>query len=204
MSLLLSGIAAAIALAGAPLWYFRRRWLKQLATSRPQMRYCPNCRCKLKEREIGGKMKLACPRCQYVFWNNPLVVSVGVVPSPDGKGMLLIKRAIPPKIGMYALAGGFLEPKEDPEQGVIREVFEESGLRVRVVRLLWMVGLPSANEILVFYLCEVVGGELTKSEETSEVTYFPFDQLPKDIAFPTHEQAIQMYLKQRFGSEQPQ
>ena len=67
-----------------------------------------------------------------------------------------------------------------------------------------MVGLPNANEILVFYLCEVVGGELTKSEETSEVTYFPFDQLPKDIAFPTHEQAIQMYLKQRFGSDQPQ
>jgi ADP-ribose pyrophosphatase YjhB (NUDIX family) len=204
MSLLVPGIAGAIALAGAPLWYFRRRWLKKLATNRPQMRYCPNCRCKLKEREIGGKMKLACPRCQYVFWNNPLVVSIGVVPSPDGKGMLLIKRAIPPKIGMYALAGGFLEPKEDPEQGVVREVFEESGLRVRVIRLLWMVGLPNANEILVFYLCEAVGGELTKSEETSEVAYFPFDQLPKDIAFPTHEQAIQMYLKQRFGSEQPQ
>jgi ADP-ribose pyrophosphatase YjhB (NUDIX family) len=204
MSLLLPGIAGAIALAGAPLWYFRRRWLKKLATSKPQMRYCPNCRCKLKEREIGGKMKLACPRCQYVFWNNPLVVSIGVVPSPDGKGMLLIKRAIPPKIGMYALAGGFLEPKEDPEQGVVREVFEESGLRVRVIRLLWMVGLPNANEILVFYLCEAVGGELTKSEETSEVAYFPFDQLPTDIAFPTHEQAIQMYLKQRFGSEQPQ
>jgi ADP-ribose pyrophosphatase YjhB (NUDIX family) len=201
MSLLLSGAALALSLAGAWLWYCRSRWLKQLATGKVQMRYCPNCRCKLKEREIGGKVKLACPRCPYVFWNNPLVVSIGVVPSPDGKGMLLIKRAIPPKIGMYALAGGFLEPREDPEQGVVREVWEESGLRVRVVRLLWMVGLPSANEILVFYECAVVGGELRKSEETSEVTYFPFDQLPKDIAFPTHEQAIQMYLKQRFGTE---
>lgn len=194
---LLSGIACAIAITGPLLWYLRRRWLKNLANAKIQIRYCPNCRCKLKEREIGGKMKLACPRCPYVFWNNPLVVSIGIVPSPDGKGMLMIKRAIPPKIGMYALAGGFLEPREDPEQGVVREVFEESGLRVRVIRLLWMVGLPQANEILVFFLCEVVGGELTKSEETSEVAFFPNDQLPADIAFPTHEQAIRMYLDQR-------
>jgi len=192
-------IALAIALIAvvATALFLRRRWLKQLATQRPQQRYCPNCRCKLKERQIGGKKKLACPRCQYVFWNNPLVVAVGIVPSTDGKGVLLGKRSIPPGLGDYGLLGGFLEPGEGPEQGVVREAFEESGLKVEVVRLLWIIALPKINQILIFYICKAVGGTLTVSDETSEVAYFPCDHLPTNIAFLTHQQAIDMYLQQR-------
>jgi ADP-ribose pyrophosphatase YjhB (NUDIX family) len=170
------------------------RKTRERKSAAPQFRFCPNCRATLHERDIDGKRRMACPICQFVHWNNPIPVASVLVPSADGKGVCLIKRSIPPKVGDYALPGGFLEPGEDPAEGGKREVKEETGLDVEIVRLLSMVAIPRANQILIFYLAKPTSQTPTTSNETSEVAFYPWDQLPANIAFPIHKSVIDGWI----------
>jgi 8-oxo-dGTP diphosphatase len=164
-----------------------------LRSRRPEHKFCPNCTTELAERLFDGKAKMACTRCNYVHWKNPLVVAVGLVASPDGKKLLLIKRSNPPRAGFYALPGGFLETGEGLAEGCVREIKEETGYDVRVERMMWEVAIRDKNEILVFFVATIVGGEARTSSETSEVDFFSFAEIPAEIAFPTHKQAIEMF-----------
>lgn len=85
----------------------------------------------------------------------------------------------------WCLPCGWVEPNERPVDAAVRETFEETGLEVRVLRL---VGVFSrkANEALgihgmsaVVHLCEVVGGELTLSHEGLGLRYWSLDNVPK-------------------------
>jgi ADP-ribose pyrophosphatase YjhB (NUDIX family) len=171
--------------------------LEELRKKRPAFNYCPNCTAPLAERDFSGKLKLACPRCTFVHWDNPKVVAVVLVPSADGTGLLLIKRSIPPRIGFYALPGGYVDTNEGFEEGSIREVKEETGLDVTIDRPFWSVAIKGKNEILTFYVATVTGGTISVSEETSEVAFFSLDKIPEEIAFPTHRQAIDMWIASR-------
>jgi ADP-ribose pyrophosphatase YjhB (NUDIX family) len=149
------------------------------------------------ERDFNGKKKLACPSCTFVHWDNPREVAVVLVPAPDRSGrLLLIKRLIAPRIGCFALPGGFVDKGEGPEEAAIREVFEETGIIVKIERHLRSVPIPQANQILTFYLATAIGGTLTNSYETDAVDYYSPEALPGEIAFPTHLEAIQTWAKQ--------
>jgi ADP-ribose pyrophosphatase YjhB (NUDIX family) len=83
----------------------------------------------------------------------------------------------------WCLPCGFVEPGETPVEGIIREVREETGLEIRVKRL---VGIftrkPSAQHgphtiIMIVHLCEIVAGELTLSHEGSDLRYWPIDEV---------------------------
>lgn len=87
---------------------------------------------------------------------------VGAVVHDRHGRLLLIRRAQEPGLGLWSLPGGRVEPGETDEQAVIREVHEETGLRVRAGRLLGRVERPAGNGgvfAIADYLCEVVGPE---------------------------------------------
>lgn len=161
---------------------------------KPQYLFCPSCTAPLEERDFAGKMKKACTRCSFVHWNNPMNVAVALVPSTDGKELLLIRRAIPPRIGFFALPGGYVDTNEGLQAAAIREVLEETGLKVEVDSFFWSVPVEGKNEILTFFVCRVVGGEIALSPETDKVEFVPLDQLPQEIAFPLHRKAIEMWV----------
>ena len=164
-------------------------WISQ----RPKHRFCPSCKGDLAEKEFDGKKKLACTRCSYVNWDNPLPVVCMLVVSEDGKKLLLIKRQIPPRIGFFALPGGYMESLEGEMEGAIRETKEETGYDVEIVRWHFTAPVPGKNEFLVFFIGKVVGGEAKESLETSDITFFDIDNLPENIAFPLHQKAIDLY-----------
>src|SRR5690625_4278260 len=91
-------------------------------------RYCPQCRCELISKELGGRARLACAAagCRFVFWDNPVPVVAAIV-ELEGY-IVLVRNAWWPK-GKFALLAGYLEPDETAEQGVLREVAEELGLQ---------------------------------------------------------------------------
>ncbi len=101
-----------------------------------------------------------------------------VVLDSTGK-ILLIRRA---DNGRWAVPGGYMEPGESVTEACAREVGEETGIRVRVGRLIGvynsphiMVEYPDGNRFQLVMLCfaaEPVGGTLRTSEETTEVGYF--------------------------------
>ena len=163
---------------------------KEKPLGRFDYRYCPKCAARLKPREFEHVVKMACPRCPFVHWNNPIVVGVAVIPSRDGKGVLLVKRKIDPKAGDYCLPGGFAEPFEHPEVTVIRESGEEVTLKVEIDRLLAVHASSHGNQALIFYLCKPVDDAPQAGSDALEAKYFPLDDLPPNIAFDSHKAVL--------------
>src|ERR1700753_2072386 len=111
---------------------------KEIRHTMTEYRFCPRCATPLTERadalHEGGRVRQSCPdvECGYVHWNNPLPVVAAIV-EYEGK-ILLARNAAWPE-GMFALITGFLENGETPEQGIAREVLEETSLHTETVEL---------------------------------------------------------------------
>jgi 8-oxo-dGTP pyrophosphatase MutT (NUDIX family) len=93
---------------------------------------------------------------------------------------------------LWALPGGAIEPGEEPAEAVIREVYEETGLRVLPERISGVYGgktgltqYPNGDQVAIIaitFVCRVVGGKLrVDDDETLELRYFPVDQLPANV-----------------------
>src|SRR4051795_10072887 len=100
----------------------------------PEMMFCPSCAAPLRPKKVEGRVRLACGSegCEYVFYDNPTPVVAALV--EHGGTVLLVRNKEWPEKG-YGLVTGFLEKDESPEDGVLREVREELGLRGEVISL---------------------------------------------------------------------
>ena len=89
--------------------------------------------------------------------------------------MLLVRRANPPAQGLWSIPGGRVEPGEDDETAVVREVAEETGLRVRPVRHVGSVQRDAGEGdvyLIEDFLCAVLGGTLRAGDDASEADWF--------------------------------
>lgn len=97
------------------------------------------------------------------------VACVGaIIRDPSGR-VLLILRANEPGRGLWSLPGGRIEPGESPEAAVVREVLEETGLEVRVDRLIGQVEIGRYD--IVDFACTVTGGTLTAATDALDVAW---------------------------------
>ena len=99
---------------------------------------------------------------------------------PDENGDILYGRRCDD--GKWNMPGGGMEEGESPWQAVVRESKEETGLDVEVVRLIGVYNKPAKNDIVFLFLCSKIGGELTLSDETSELKYFSPNNPPEGIS----------------------
>ncbi len=90
----------------------------------------------------------------------------------------------------WNLPGGGLEPGELPDQGVRREVREETGLEVVTERLVGVYGKPGRNELVFAFVCRVVGGELSLTSEADGNCYFSTDPLPSNTLLKHAERIL--------------
>ncbi|AJK46035.1 NUDIX domain-containing protein [Burkholderia plantarii] len=135
-----------------------------------EYRFCPRCATPLTTRadalHEGGRVRQACPdeACGYVHWNNPLPVVAAIV-EYEGK-ILLARNAAWPE-GMFALITGFLENGETPEEGIAREVREETSLQAETVELVGVYEFIRKNELIIAYHVGAYG-EIALSPELLE------------------------------------
>jgi 8-oxo-dGTP diphosphatase len=104
-----------------------------------------------------------------------------VITDSDGR-LLLIRRGHEPEAGLWSLPGGRVEPGETGAQAMIREVREETGLRVRPVRLLGEVerpGLAGAVVVISDYLAEVTGGRLDAGDDAADARWVTPQELSR-------------------------
>lgn len=94
----------------------------------------------------------------------------------EEKNILLVKSTYN-RFHPWGLPGGGLEYGEHPEEAVIREVWEETGLRVCVEKLL-LINTLRPDRVGMYYLCRITGGTFYPSDEVSEFAYFSLDNLP--------------------------
>lgn len=127
-------------------------------------RYCPMCAASLIERTDageGGRVRLACPDGHWTHWDNPLPVLAAVV-EIEGRILLARNAAWPEK--MFALITGFMERGETPEQGVARELKEETNLDAQEIKLIGVYEFIRKNELIIAYHVKATG-DIHLSEE---------------------------------------
>lgn len=160
---------------------------------------CPLCATVLTITEIGGRDRLVCVACEFVHWDNPKPVTATLVPIDTG--LVLVRRKFEPYINDWCLPGGFIEALEGPEESAIREVEEETGLKVDIDRLLGaFTPGKGINVIILVYLAGNARGEMNPGDDASEVRCFKRDELPKNIAFAIHRNVIKNWFDHKFES----
>jgi 8-oxo-dGTP diphosphatase len=128
----------------------------------------------------------------------PVVGIGGVVIENDR--VLLIRRGAEPLIGQWSIPGGTLELGESLQQGVSREMLEETGLEVRVLDVIEVFDRifhqegdelsdpprgPRFHYVIVDYLCERISGEPRAASDVTDVTFAREDELAQFHLTPT-------------------
>lgn len=149
-------------------------------------RFCPQCGAPLRRRIAFGRRRQVCPQCSYVHFNDPKV-AVGVVAQRRGR-LLLVRRDHEPRLGEWSFPSGFVDAGEVLEEAAARETKEETGLDVRIQRLLGAYSTPGERVIFIAYAGRVTGGRIEVGAECQDVRFFPPDSLPP-LAF-SHDAAI--------------
>jgi ADP-ribose pyrophosphatase YjhB (NUDIX family)/ribosomal protein S18 acetylase RimI-like enzyme len=163
-----------------------------------ETKFCPRCAAELHEAGIAGRLRLVCPACGFILYDNP-VPGAGVLVEME-KGLVLIKRGEPPFEGWWALPAGYIEADESVEQAAVRECREETGLDVELLELFGVYSFPEGPVqpgLVIFYRARPVGGELRAGDDAQEVGVFQPDRLPDRLAFRTHRQVIERWIHSR-------
>lgn len=154
--------------------------------------YCPMCGAPYLPAE-KLKFHKTCHACGYVFYEN-LRTSAGAL-IIESHQILLVKRAIKPRLGAWDVPGGFTEPNEHPETSVRREIKEELGVSCKIIRLF---GVYAPNPYLfhgkINYVCDLFylvslpqPYTLHPADDIASFRWFPLKKLPPPakLAFPT-------------------
>jgi NAD+ diphosphatase len=142
--------------------------------------FCPTCATPLQllaQMEDGGeKARMRCPACDWTHWNNPTPVLAAVIELADRDGMVLLARNAAWSGRMFALITGFMEAGETPEEGIAREVLEETSLKVDSLKLIGVYDFQRMNQIIIAYHA-VARGDIALSPELAEYRLYR----PQDI-----------------------
>ncbi len=159
------------------------------------MNYCSHCGSShiLKVVPDGDdRERYVCQDCNTIHYQNPKLV-VGCLPIYRGK-IMLCRRNIEPRKGLWNLPSGFMENHETTEEGALRELREEAMAEAELIRLLSIYSLPHFNQVYMHFLVRLEG-TWGCGIETSEIKLFYPDELPWDeIAFSSNTFALQAYL----------
>ncbi len=137
--------------------------------------------------------RLVCEACGFIFFQDPKLAA-GTLFKKDGR-VVLLRRAIDPGYGKWVFPGGFVDRGERVIDAAIRETREESGVDVKVERLIDVYSSTGSPVVVVVYAAEIVRGRLHAADETLEVRQFDSREIPWDnLAFPSTVQALEAYL----------
>lgn len=162
---------------------------------------CPNCA--HRDAEPGAEPALRCARCGWYWYPNPRPTAAVVIEregdqtgaDPAGLEFLLLRRAMEPAAGWWDLPAGFLEPRETPDEGALREAREEAGFEVRLTGLIGAYASRESNTVVFAYTARAVDPEAVPEpdHESSEARWIPLDEVETilpTVAFAPIREAI--------------
>ena len=169
-------------------------------TSHPHAsgRFCMQCGGGLTERVPPGDTmsRLVCERCGFVHYLNPRPVA-GAIPVREDGRLLLVRRAIEPRLGAWVFPGGFMDVGETAAAAAARETREEANLEVADLSLLGVYTRVHAGVVVIVYEARALG-EGSAGSETSGIGWFAPEGIPwENLAFDTTHQALGAWLERR-------
>jgi len=159
-------------------------------------RFCPPCGGPLESRLLkdGDPPRLVCGACGFIFYLDPKL-AVGTVISDDRNRIVLVKRAIEPGYGKWVFPGGYVDRGEEVRRAAVREAREETGLDVRIDRLINIYSYTGRTPVIVVYAATMTGGSLGCDDEGLEAKFFEPEAIPWDeLAFRSTHEALREFL----------
>ena len=155
-----------------------------------QINFCPRCGAAVRHEERFGKIHPVCPQCDWIYFNDPKVAAAVLI-EQDGR-VLLVRRINEPYRGLWTLPAGFIDAGENPARAAERECLEETGLKVRVTRVLDVIAgreHERGADFVIAYQAEVVSGTLSPADDADAADWFAYDSLPP-LAFDATKQIL--------------
>ena len=172
-----------------------------LSNASVAMKYCSQCGelVKLAIPEGDTLPRFVCGSCHTIHYQNPRMV-VGCVPEWEDK-ILLCRRAIEPRYGLWTVPAGFMENGETTAQGAMRETLEEANARVEIGPLYALYNIPHVNQVYLLFRARMLDLNFSSGVESLETALFAENDIPwKEIAFPTVRNTLtQYYIDRRNG-----
>ena len=166
-----------------------------------QFIYCPECGS--NSFVINNEKSKRCESCGFVYYFNPSAATVALIFNKENE-LLVCRRAKDPAKGTLNLPGGFLDSYETAEEGVAREVLEETGLVVDEV--IYQFSLPNlymfsgfeVHTLDLFFVCKVSNTDCIMAQDDAQEAFFlPLQQIdPKDFGLGSIRKALTQFLKE--------
>lgn len=171
-----------------------------MAIAKPSaMTFCSTCGSSGIVQRVpdGDNMpRFVCGDCGTIHYQNPKIV-VGCLPEYEGD-VLLCRRSIEPRRGLWTLPAGFLENGETIVAGAVRETLEEASARVEVGELYTMISLPQINQVYVMFRARLLDLDFGPGPESLAVRLFSEDEVPwEEMAFRTITRTLRNFFLDR-------
>lgn len=166
------------------------------------MRYCLQCGSDQIETRIpdgDNRPRLICGRCKFIHYQNPRNVA-GCILEWEGR-VLLCKRAIEPRYGMWTVPAGFMENGETTAEAAARETMEEARAAAIDLQLYVLFSLPHISQVYILYRGVLEQGLHAAGDETLETGLYEEADVPWDeLAFPVMTESLKLFFNdQRSG-----
>lgn len=162
------------------------------------MRYCTACGGTLVLQVPDGDtlQRHVCASCGEIHYQNPKMV-VGCV-ATHGDQVLLCRRAIEPRRGLWTLPAGFMENGETSAAAAARETHEEACAQVEIGDLFSLVDVPHISQVHLFYLGRLTSPAHSAGTESLETALFTEREIPwEDIAFRSVSFTLRAFFADR-------
>jgi ADP-ribose pyrophosphatase YjhB (NUDIX family) len=166
------------------------------------MKFCSNCGAAVAQRVPPGDslQRFVCDTCNTIHYQNPRMV-VGCIPEWEDR-ILLCRRAIEPRYGLWTVPAGYMENGETTYQGAERETLEEANARIEIGPLYALYNIPHINQVYMLFRARLLDLDFTAGAETLEVRLFSEREIPWDaIAFATVRNTLTRYYQDRRQGE---
>ena len=166
------------------------------------MKFCSNCGAPVTSRIPPGDTlpRHVCDACHAIHYQNPRMV-VGCIPEWDDR-ILLCRRAIEPRHGLWTVPAGYMENGETTFAGAQRETLEEANARVEIGPLYALYNIPHINQVYILFRARLLDTDVSPGAETLEVRLLAEAEIPWDrIAFASVRNTLVHYYEDRRKGE---
>jgi ADP-ribose pyrophosphatase YjhB (NUDIX family) len=160
--------------------------------------FCARCGAPVSVRVPAGddRPRHICERCGTVHYQNPKLVA-GCLAEWD-QTILMCRRAIEPRYGLWTLPAGFMENGETTREAAAREALEEANARVEILHLYSLYDLPHINQVYCLFRGRLLDLDFRPGYESLEVELFREEEIPWNaIAFASIVRTLRNYYEDR-------
>lgn len=162
------------------------------------IKFCNSCGAAITHRVPRGDSlpRAVCDACGHIQYENPKIV-VGSVPVIDDR-ILLCRRAIEPRYGLWTLPAGFMEIGETTAEGAVREALEEASARIEIEELYTIFSVPHISQVHMMYRARLLDANVAPGFESLEVELVSEAQIPwEQLAFTVVRRTLEHFFADR-------